>query len=322
MLNSKKLLGGSIITLLSVVFLTCLIFVVQAENTPKPEKGKPETIGLSVPAPKENAADKEKTETVKPAPEATKTEAAKSEATESEATESEAVPTGFWIGVQVVPVPELFLSHFGVKDETGSLVAVDRVLPDGPAAKAGVKRGDIVLKFGDKEIRSLPDLIEQVSKAKETATNLEVVRDGAKTTLSVTPVPRPDDVQNVPGILNLREMPRMPHLGHRLPPNAFQGGQDPQQMMRQMEEFFRQLQGGADSDDLLIMPPTAQQQKDADNGKQLSVATLTDQSGKTTIKVTQVLKDGEKTDKKTWEVEKVDELPQEIQAEVNMLLGK
>jgi membrane-associated protease RseP (regulator of RpoE activity) len=234
------------------------------------------------------------------------------------AEDTEAVPNTYWIGVQVSPVPELLLSHFGITEESGGLIAVERVVPDGPAAKAGVKRGDVILAFGEKEIRSLPDLVEQVSKAKETATKCEVVRNGAKTTLTVTPVPRPDDVQRLPGVLNLREMPQMPPLGRRMPMNAFPG-RDPQQMMRQMEEFFRQMQGGDDGDEPLIAPNGGGRK--IDTGKQLSVVTQT-QDGKTTIKVTAVLKDGENTEKKTGEVENVDELPEDIRGDVNMLLGR
>ena len=235
-----------------------------------------------------------------------------------DATEAEPVPTLYWIGVQVVPVPELFLSHFGVNDESNGLIAVERIVPNGPAAKAEVRRGDVIRKFGDKEIHTLPDLVEAVSNAKETATQLEIFRDGAKKTLTVTPVPRPDDIRSIPGILNLQEMPQMPPMGRRLPMNAFPG-RDPQQMMRQMEEFFRQMQGGDDGDELLVVPKTSQRQLDA--GKQLSVTTQT-QDGRMTIKVTQTLKDGDKTEKKTWEAENVDELPEDIRGDVKMLLGR
>jgi len=238
-----------------------------------------------------------------------------------DATEAEAPPPIYWIGVQVVPVPELFLSHFGVNDESGGLIAVERVVPDGPAATAGVKRGDVIRKFGEKEIYALPDLIEAVAKVKEAAAELEVIRDGAKKMLTVTPVPRPEDIRSIPGVLNLREVPQVQPFGRRLPMNAFPG-RDPQQMMRQMEEFFRQMQGGDDGDETFIVPNTPNiPQRGIDTGKQLSVVTQT-QDGKTTIKVTQTLKDGEKTEKKTWEVENVDGLPEEIRGDVKMLLGR
>jgi hypothetical protein len=46
----------------------------------------------------------------------------------------------------------------------------------------------------------------------------------------------------------------------------------------------------------------------------------TDQTGKSTIKVTRVLKNGDDTEQSTWEVESIDELPEEIRLEIKMLL--
>ena len=225
----------------------------------------------------------------------------------------------YWIGVQVVPVPEIFLSHFGVNDESEGLIVVDSVIPDGPANTAGVKRGDIFLKFGDKEIHSLSDLVEQIANVKGTATTLEMIRNGTKSTLTVTPVPRP----NSSGISNRQEAVRIPALGRDLPLNVFPDNRHPQLMLRQMEDFFRQMQADNDFGDMFFQPsiPQGVLQQQVNTGKQLSVAVQT-QNGKTTIKVTQVLKDGDNTEKKTWEVESVDELPEDIRGEVKMLLGQ
>jgi hypothetical protein len=77
---------------------------------------------------------------------------------------------------------------------------------------------------------------------------------------------------------------------------------------------------GGDDGDEPILAPNAGGRK-IDTGKQLSVVTQT-QDGKTTIKVTAVLKDGENSEKKTWEVENVDELPEDIRGDVNLLLGR
>ena len=235
-------------------------------------------------------------------------------------------PAVYWIGVQVAPVPQLFLSHVGVDEESGSRIAVERVMPDSPAAKAEVKRGDILIKFGDEEIHSLSDLIEQVSKVKATATELEIIRGGTKTTLTITPTLRPVVPRQQPNVFDLRErevpqmrLPQVPQLGHPLPMDVFQD-RDPLSMMRQMEDFFRRMQGGNDGNDFFMMPNM--QQRIADTGKQISVVMQTDQSGKSSVKVTQVLKNGEDTEQSTWEVENIDELPEEIRADVRMLLGR
>ena len=237
-------------------------------------------------------------------------------------------PAVYWIGVQVAPVPKLLLSHFGVNEESGSRIAVEYVMPDSPAAEAGLKRGDILVKFGDEEIYSLPDLIEQVSKIKETATKLEIIRAGTKTVLTVTPALRPDVPRQQPNVFDLREntmermeqmrLPQIPQFGRPLPMDAFKG-REPLLMMRQMEDFFRQMQDGNDGNDFLMVPNM--QQRIADTGKQLSVVMQTDQNGKSSVKVTQVLKNDEDTKQSTWEAETIDELPEEIRADVKMLLG-
>ncbi len=248
---------------------------------------------------------------------------------ESDQTSKDA-ETNYWIGIQIVPVPELLLSHFGMKDEDGSLIAVERVLPEGPAEKGGVQRGDVVQKFGGKPIRSLPELIDQVNKSKGAATPLEVIRDGAPKTITVTPIPRPEEIPNIPGVFNLRAMPRMQQQFNRRPPNPLQG-QDQQQWMRDMEEFFRQMQGGADNEEMLLIPkgPNAPNLPgtpdlggaNVENGKKLSVSKQTI-NGKTTIKVTQTTQKNGQVDVKKWEVENIDELPEEIRGEVQMITGQ
>ena len=67
------------------------------------------------------------------------------------------------IGVQVLPVPADALAEFGLKERRGALVAV--VNPGGPAAKAGLEPGDVVLEFNGKPVRSRDDLVSVTSSA-------------------------------------------------------------------------------------------------------------------------------------------------------------
>ena len=231
----------------------------------------------------------------------------------------------YWIGVQTVPVPDIFLPHFGANGETEGLIIADRVVAGSPAEKAGVKRGDVFIKFGGKKIDSLPDLISQIGEVKGTAAELEVIRNGKTMTLTVTPVQRPEfsEIQHIQG------MPQIPLHERRVPFNAFPDsifpdGRSPQLMLRQMEELFQQLQGGDDIGGLFMPPRSIPQgflQHGTSTGKQLSVTTQTF-NGKTSIKVTQVIRDGSDTEEKIWEVDNFDELPEEIRNEVQMLFGK
>lgn len=247
-------------------------------------------------------------------------------------------PASFWIGVQVAPVPDIFLAHFGAKKENKPVnqpaqdvgrVVVEQVVAESPAAKAGLKRGDVILQFAGKEINSLHDLVGQVSEVKDTTQPIQIIRDGATLDLNITPAPRPIESMVVQGNPMFRgrslvPQPLSPPSGMKLGPDVWIGPQNPQKMMREMEEYFRQMQGGVDSDQLLILPNQDEQQTKtavSSSAKQLSVSYVTDKDGKTKIRVKQVLKSGDSTEEKEWEAEKIDDLPEEIRQEVRLLLG-
>lgn len=238
------------------------------------------------------------------------------------------VPSSFWIGVQVTPVPDILLPHFGVNKENAGRIVVEQVVGGSPAAKAGLKRGDVILQFAGKEINSLYDLIGQVAEAKETAQPIQIIRNGAKIDLNITPVPRPVESMVMQGNpmfpgRSVTPQPLLPPPGMKLGPDIWIGPRDPQKMMREMEEYFRQMQGGGDSDQLLILPNQDEKQTNLSaSGKHLSVSSITDKDGKTKIRVKQVLKSGSSTDEKEWEAENIDDLPEEIRNEVKTLLGR
>src|SRR5882724_6020541 len=61
-----------------------------------------------------------------------------------------------WLGVAIQDVTPELSKAMGIKEATGALVA--DVLKDGPAEKAGVKRGDIVVEFDGKAVKSSHEL--------------------------------------------------------------------------------------------------------------------------------------------------------------------
>ncbi len=70
-------------------------------------------------------------------------------------------------------------------DETGVLIA--RVQRDSPAAKAGLRRGDILLKVNDTEVIEPQDIVDALAKLKSGDTVKLVVRRGdSETTLNAT----------------------------------------------------------------------------------------------------------------------------------------
>ncbi|OJW49173.1 MAG: hypothetical protein BGO67_11220 [Alphaproteobacteria bacterium 41-28] len=69
-----------------------------------------------------------------------------------------------WIGVRIQPVTEDIAEALGLKDLNGALVG--SVVKDGPAAKAKLQTGDLILKVGNVEIkgeRSLPRIVGDIA---------------------------------------------------------------------------------------------------------------------------------------------------------------
>jgi serine protease Do len=89
------------------------------------------------------------------------------------------------IGVQIQPVSREEAEAFGLGAPRGALV--NGIEKDGPAAKAGVEVGDIIIKADGKEVRSsneLPRIITAVRPGNKIA--LTVWRKGAQKDLTVT----------------------------------------------------------------------------------------------------------------------------------------
>ena len=90
-----------------------------------------------------------------------------------------------YLGVLIQPVTYDLAKSFGLDNTKGALVA--KVEPNTPAAKAGLKSGDIILKFNGKEIKhsgELPILVG-MSPIGKPAT-LTLMRDGKQMDVDVT----------------------------------------------------------------------------------------------------------------------------------------
>ena len=83
----------------------------------------------------------------------------------------------YWVGLSVEP------------DAQG--LVVERVAPGSPAAKAGIKPGDVMVRAGGKPLKKVADLIAAVQKAKETDLALEVLHGGKTQKITVKPAKRP-----------------------------------------------------------------------------------------------------------------------------------
>jgi serine protease Do len=89
-----------------------------------------------------------------------------------------------WLGVKIQSITEDMAEAYGVRENTGALVAT--VTPESPAAKAGIQDGDVILKFDGKDVttmRGLPRLVAQTPIGKDV--DVELLRKGQRTTLKV-----------------------------------------------------------------------------------------------------------------------------------------
>ncbi len=90
-----------------------------------------------------------------------------------------------WLGVEIQEVTADLAQSFGLAKPIGALVAsADK---EGPAAKAGIERGDIVLTFDGKTVHDeheLPALVAQTPINKKV--QVEVVRNGKHMTFDVS----------------------------------------------------------------------------------------------------------------------------------------
>jgi serine protease Do len=90
-----------------------------------------------------------------------------------------------WLGVGIQDLDEDLARSFGLKSTRGALVS--GVLPAGPAAKAGLKSGDVLLKVAGQEVRDanhLRHLVAGIEPKKKV--RLEVFREKQSIEVEVT----------------------------------------------------------------------------------------------------------------------------------------
>jgi serine protease Do len=97
-----------------------------------------------------------------------------------------------WLGVGVQPVTPDLADAMGLKSQQGALVS--QVTPDSPAAKAGLERGDVIVRYGDTPIEKTRELPRAVAATRPgTEVELELIRDGKRIEKEVAVAELEDD---------------------------------------------------------------------------------------------------------------------------------
>lgn len=90
-----------------------------------------------------------------------------------------------WLGVYTQPLTPDFIQAYGLKVNKGAVVA--DVVPNSPADKAGIKRGNVITKVEGVDIEDPQDLVFQIRKRNAgEKVKLEVVTQGGSKTITVT----------------------------------------------------------------------------------------------------------------------------------------
>jgi len=90
-----------------------------------------------------------------------------------------------WLGVAIQRITPDIAKTMNLKIQEGALVS--QVMEDGPAGKAGIKTGDVVVEYNGKAVKSPSDLQEAVAWTPPgSKVDVVVLREGKRETLKVT----------------------------------------------------------------------------------------------------------------------------------------
>ena len=123
-----------------------------------------------------------------------------------------------WLGVQIQPVTPGIADSLGLKKAAGAMV--DAPQSDSPAAKAGIKSGDVITAVNGAPVKDARDLARTIGMmAPDSSVKLDLIRQGEQKTVSVTLAPMPDQ-QQVASAATGQSQPEsgVPHLGLQVAP--------------------------------------------------------------------------------------------------------
>lgn len=129
----------------------------------------------------------------------------------AERTDAAVVEQIGFLGVVTGPIPELLSTHLGVRNGEGVLVR--SVMPDGPAAQAGIAANDIIITIDGKSALSAEEVSKIVRSHKPgDRINIGLIQEGKGADLAVTLGKRPEEIahNNRRPNIQLQQMEGMP----------------------------------------------------------------------------------------------------------------
>src|SRR5690606_13252508 len=70
-------------------------------------------------------------------------------------------PATPWLGVGVIEINDRIAEYYGLSNTEGAII---QVVPNGPAAKAGLMDGDIIKEVNRKKVKSPQDVVDIIQK--------------------------------------------------------------------------------------------------------------------------------------------------------------
>ncbi len=150
-----------------------------------------------------------------------------------------------YLGVALTELSPELREHFGAPTDSG--VMVSRVEPDSPAAKAGLKVGDIITSLDGKKVETSFDMQRRIRDRKQgEGVALEVFRDRRAQTISATLVEK-ERPEFEAGHL-LQGLPNGREFQFNFDPEKFKGLQDQLQKKFNSPEFKQRFERMQDLD--------------------------------------------------------------------------
>ena len=127
------------------------------------------------------------------------------------------------IGISTTRLTKQLADYFGVGEGKGVLIT--SVQADGPAAKAGLRAGDVITAVDGEKIEGAGDLSRAINQQKQGDVTLTIIRDKRQQTIKVTPEGGPGTTLIQPGspqairriVIPRIELPSIPAINVTVP---------------------------------------------------------------------------------------------------------